>query len=149
MCKLWIKMNIKSKMTIRQMNQPKIQNIKQRTGKILLFFTQRTRAHTISNQKCNTHNCEWDRDRMSGFGAHTDGNTRTDRYFVLQWTEIDEKKKSLYDITITTVSLFLSLTYALTSVISFGFLCVRSHMLYVTEYVCVGMLLCACVHFGI
>lgn len=115
------------------------------------FFTQRTRAHTISNQKCNTHNCEWDRDRMSGFGAHTDGNTRTDRYFVLQWTEIDEKKKSLYDYDCVTYALFrsLTLTYALTSVISFGSLCVRSHMLYVTEYVCVGMLLCACVHFGI
>lgn len=127
MCELWIKMNqIELELTEKL-------KYKTTTGQNSSFLHSAHGTHTILKSKSNTHNCEWDRDRMSGFGAHTGGNTRTDRYFVLQWTEIDENWKNH-----CTISLRLchshshthSATYALTSVS----LCVRSR--------CSGVLVC-------
>lgn len=146
MCKLWIKMNIKSKLTIRQMNQPKIQNIKQRTAKFF-FFSHSAHGHTRFQIKNVIHTIASEIETEWAGSEHT--LTATHELIATSFYNELKSTRRKNHCTITTVSLCLSLTYALTSVISFGSLCVRSHMLYVTEYVCVGMLLCACVHFGI
>lgn len=137
-------------------------NLKQQPAKIThnVQFTQRTR-HTLFQIeiKYTQLRVRWRlTESESGFGAYT-RDTRTDRYFVLQWTEMSKQKKKNYCM----ISLRLchtvsysythtnSLTHLLQSLAHILTLFAIAHTYTRVARVCVcaGMLLCACVLFGI